>query len=83
MEFQLFWRSNVYVTLRKACLYWKVGLIVLAQIVHSFVQIKVKALGTEKSQLTRLSRLAPLSSFIIFYHDLELMATLLENVESW
>ena len=44
----------------------RVELILLAQPLSSFVQIKVKGLGRRKRLLTRLSRRAPLGSFIIF-----------------
>ena len=38
---------------------------------------KIKALGTEKKLQNRLSRRAPLESFINFYRGLKLMAELL------
>jgi len=41
------------------------------------MQIKVEALGRQKKLLNRLSRRAPLESFINFYCSLKLMAELL------
>jgi len=46
------------------------------------MQIKVKSLEQQKQLLTSLSRRAPLDSFIIFYHGLNLMAEILGNSES-
>jgi len=43
----------------------------LAQTFNNFVQIKVKALGQRKKLSNRLSRRAPLNSFINFYRGLK------------
>ena len=49
----------------------------LAQTLNNFMQIKAKALGHRKNLLNRLSRRAPLDSFINSYRGLKLMAELL------
>jgi len=49
----------------------------LAQTLNNFIQIKAKALGHRKKLLKRLSRRAPLDSFINSYRGLKLMAELL------
>jgi len=49
----------------------------LAQILNNFIQIKAKALGHRKKP-DRLSRRAPLDSFINFYCGVNLMAELLQ-----
>ena len=47
----------------------------LAQTLNNFIQIKAKALGhRKKNLLNRLSRRAPLDSFINSYRGLKLMA---------
>ena len=48
----------------------------LAQTLNNFVQIKAKALGHRKKLLNRLSRRAPLDSFMNSYRGLKLMAEL-------
>jgi len=48
----------------------------LALTLTNFIQIKAKALGHRKKVLNRLSRRAPLDSFINSYLGLKLMAEL-------
>jgi len=49
----------------------------LAQTLNNFMQIKAKVLGHQQKLLNRLSRRAPLDSFIDSYRGLKLMAELL------
>ena len=49
----------------------------LTHTLDNYTQIKIEALGHRKKLLNRLSRRAPLDSFIFFYHGLKLMAALL------
>ena len=49
----------------------------MAQTLNNFMQIKAKVLGHQQKLLNRLSRRAPLDSFIDSYRGLKLMAELL------
>ena len=51
----------------------------LAQTLNNFIEIKAKALGDRKKLLNRLSRRAPLDSFMNSYRGLKLMAELLRK----
>jgi len=53
----------------------------LAQTLDNCMQIEVEALGHRKKPVNRLSRRAPLDTFINFYHGIKLMAELLRNLK--
>jgi len=44
---------------------------ILVEILHRFMQVRIKALRHPKKQLTRLSRRAPLDNKVIFFSSLE------------